>query len=163
LSEGADARRRRSHARRGEVRPHSPIVHPEPRPAGARGDRRARASVRRARERAETAGEPHGRHSPPREARVAQPERRAGKARAGAGLLVIPLLSSSGAQGDARAAIAAAYARADAAYVAARTIADLEAIREWLDTPDCTYADFDQTPRRWTDMRTYAAEGLRTP
>ena len=76
--------------------------------------------------------------------------------------LLTAMLWAGGAQTDARHAIAAAYERADAAYVAARTIADLESIREWLDTPDCTYADFGQPPRQWAAMRAYAEEGLRT-
>src|SRR5207302_11142155 len=42
-------------------------------------------------------------------------------------------------------------------------IEDLEAIREWLDTPDCVYADFGRPPRQWSEMRANAAEGLRTP
>jgi hypothetical protein len=63
---------------------------------------------------------------------------------------------------DARTAIEAAYRRADAAYVAARTIQDLEAVREWLDTPDCVYTEFGQPPRTWAEMRRYAVEGLRT-
>jgi hypothetical protein len=63
---------------------------------------------------------------------------------------------------DPRAEIAASYERADAANVAARTLADVDAIREWLDTPDCVYADFGQTPRGWSEMRRYAAEGLQT-
>jgi hypothetical protein len=66
-------------------------------------------------------------------------------------------------QADARSEIEDAYRRADAAFVSARTVADLEAIREWLDTPDCVYADFGQPLRRWADTRAYAAEGLRTP
>ena len=66
-------------------------------------------------------------------------------------------------QADARTEIEAAYRRADAAFVSATTLADLEAIREWLDTPDCMYADFGQPLRRWADMRAYAAAGLRTP
>jgi hypothetical protein len=64
---------------------------------------------------------------------------------------------------DPRTAIEAVYRRADAALVAARTLADLEAIRRWLDTPDCVYTDFGQPPRGWAAMRDYAAEGLRTP
>jgi hypothetical protein len=63
---------------------------------------------------------------------------------------------------DPRAAIDAAYQRADAAYVAAKTLADLESIREWLDTPDCVYTDFGQPARRWSEMKASAAEGLRT-
>jgi hypothetical protein len=66
-------------------------------------------------------------------------------------------------QADARSEIEDAYRRADAAYVSAKTVADLEAIREWLDTPDCVYADFGQPPRRWPEMRAYAVEGLQTP
>jgi hypothetical protein len=63
---------------------------------------------------------------------------------------------------SARADITAAYERADAANVAARTLDDVERIREWLDTSDCVYADFGEPPRTWSAMRKYAAEGLQT-
>jgi hypothetical protein len=61
-----------------------------------------------------------------------------------------------------RAAIEENYRRADALQVNAKSLADIEAIRQWLDTPDCVYADYGQTPRTWSDMRRYAAEGLGT-
>ena len=74
---------------------------------------------------------------------------------------------SSGVAGAAddtvvRREIQFVYDRADAAAVAARTLADLDAIHESLDTPDCVFADFGQPPRRWREMREYVAEGLRT-
>jgi hypothetical protein len=61
-----------------------------------------------------------------------------------------------------RAAIDEDYRRADALQVNAKTLADIEAIRQWLDTPDCVYADYGQAPRSWSDMRQYAAQGLGT-
>jgi hypothetical protein len=61
-----------------------------------------------------------------------------------------------------RAAIAENYRRADALQVHAETLADIEAIHQWLDTPDCVYADYGQAPRSWSDMRQYAAAGLGT-
>src|SRR5689334_16786941 len=76
------------------------------------------------------------------------------------GLHIVAVTSQS--QANARTAIEDAYRRADAAYVAARTIEDLEAVRSWLDTADCLYAEFGQPPRRWSEMRVYAVEGLRT-
>jgi len=61
-----------------------------------------------------------------------------------------------------RAAIVENYRRADALQVNAKTLADIEAIRQWLDTPDCVYADYGQAPRSWSDMRQSAAQGLGT-
>jgi hypothetical protein len=80
-----------------------------------------------------------------------------------AAAVLVAARAASAQSSDARTAITAAYARADAAYVSARTLEDLESIRAWLDTPDCRYADFGQPARRWAEMRAYAAEGLRTP
>jgi hypothetical protein len=61
-----------------------------------------------------------------------------------------------------RREIQSVYNRASAAAVAARTLADLDAIHDWLDTPDCVFADYAQPRRTWTEMRGYANEGLRT-
>jgi hypothetical protein len=51
------------------------------------------------------------------------------------------------------------YDRARAKTIAARTLADLDAIHNWLDTPDCVLADYGQPRRTWADMRV----GLATP
>jgi hypothetical protein len=79
---------------------------------------------------------------------------------------ILALLMVTGAPNqpppDARTEIEKTYRKADAASIAARTLDDLEAIRNWLDTPDCVYTEFGQPSRRWSDMRAYAAEGLRT-
>jgi hypothetical protein len=61
-----------------------------------------------------------------------------------------------------RRELQAIYSRASEASVAARTLADLDAIHGWLDTPDCLFADTGQPRRTWAQMRGYAAEGLRT-
>jgi hypothetical protein len=65
-------------------------------------------------------------------------------------------------QADVRQDLQRLYDRASAASVAARTVADLDTIHDWLDTADCVYADAGQPQRTWSQMRTYAAEGLRT-
>jgi len=57
----------------------------------------------------------------------------------------------------------ALYQRAGAAYVAARTIDDMEAARDWLDTPDCRYRDYGQPFRTWAGMRPFVIMGLQTP
>jgi hypothetical protein len=77
-------------------------------------------------------------------------------------VLLAPAIGGGAQSPNARAYITAAYGRADAANVAARTLDDVERIREWLDTSDCVYADFGQPPRTWSAMRAYAAEGLQT-
>ena len=78
-----------------------------------------------------------------------------------AGVLAVAVVSA--AQGDVRREIQAIYDRASAAALAARTIADIDAIHNWLDTPDCVYTDAGQPPRSWALQRTYAVGDLRTP
>ena len=58
--------------------------------------------------------------------------------------------------------IQALYDRASAASITARTLQDLDAIHDWLDTPDCVYADAGEPRRTWAAMRSYAAQGLQT-
>jgi hypothetical protein len=77
--------------------------------------------------------------------------------------LVFIIAVIGAAQTDVSVAIEAMYRRAETAAIAARTLADLDVIRGWLDTADCVYAEFGQPPRSWADMRSYAREGLRTP
>jgi len=67
------------------------------------------------------------------------------------------------AQSDIRREIQAIYDRASAAAVAARILADTDAIHGWLDMPDCVYTDAGQPTRNWAEQRTYAAGDLRTP
>jgi hypothetical protein len=64
---------------------------------------------------------------------------------------------------DVRRELQAAYDRASAASIAARTLTDFEAIHEWLDTPDCRFKEFGQPFRTWSEMRRYAELGLHTP
>lgn len=81
-------------------------------------------------------------------------------------LLYMGLVVTAGvlaAQGDVRREIQAVYDRASHAAIAARTLADLDAIHGWLDTPDCVYTDAGQPTRRWSEQRAYAARDLRTP
>jgi hypothetical protein len=80
-------------------------------------------------------------------------------------ILVIGLSAAAmvAAQGDARREIQAIYDRASRAAVAARTLADIDAIHSWLDTPECVYTDAGRPTRTWSEQRTYAAADLRTP
>lgn len=62
-----------------------------------------------------------------------------------------------------RAEIQSLYDRAAAATVAQRSIADVEALRGWLDTPDCVYKNTGQPWRTWAEMRPFVEAELRTP
>jgi hypothetical protein len=73
------------------------------------------------------------------------------------------IITLVGAQGDVRREIQAIYNRASSAAVAARTLADIDAIHGWLDTPDCVYTDAGRPARTWTEQRAFAAADLRTP
>jgi hypothetical protein len=53
------------------------------------------------------------------------------------------------------------YQKASVAYVAARTLADMEAIHRWLDTPDCRFRDVGQPFRTWAEMRPSVIAGLQ--
>jgi len=79
-------------------------------------------------------------------------------------LVACALATASVAADDAaiRREIQGIYDRASAASVAARTIADLDAIHQWLDTSNCVFADYGQPHRTWNEMRAYAEQGLRT-
>jgi hypothetical protein len=83
----------------------------------------------------------------------------------GIALLAVTALAISTATTDdaaVRREIQDIYNRASAASVHARTLADLDAIHRWLDTPDCVFADYRQPHRTWSEMRPYAEQGLRT-
>jgi hypothetical protein len=55
------------------------------------------------------------------------------------------------------------YNRAGAATVKRKSFADAEAIRAWLDTPDCVYTLAGQPPRTWAEMRSIVEAELLTP
>src|SRR5438105_4840071 len=64
---------------------------------------------------------------------------------------------------DIRRDLQAAYDKASVAFVAASTLADMEAIHRWLDTPDCRFRDVGQPFRMWSEMRPSVVAGLQTP
>ena len=75
--------------------------------------------------------------------------------------VVAPLVSGMPAE-DVRHDLQTMYQKASVAYVAARTLADMEAIHRWLDTPDCRFRDVGQPFRTWAEMRPSVIAGLQT-
>jgi aldose sugar dehydrogenase len=73
-----------------------------------------------------------------------------------------PELSLPG-ESDLQAEFQKIYDRATEAAVKARTLGDLDALRDWLDAADCVYTDFGRSPRNWSEQRTSAAAELGTP
>src|SRR5947209_3004539 len=72
-----------------------------------------------------------------------------------------PLVSGMTAV-DVGRELQAVYQKASAAYVAARTFEDMDAIHRWLDTPDCRFQDVGQPVRTWAEMRPSVIAGLGT-